>query len=110
MGTLVEFLERIPLDVIERYVAAAQRVRCWYLYPPPEVSWLGSWVSRHELEQVEANICPGLSSSRNAFQAVVELLSRRVRRTRADVGMFYVPDPERDYIPSVITESFMPVQ
>lgn len=32
---------------------------------------------RHELEEVEKHVCPNLSSSRNAFQAVVEILARR---------------------------------
>merc|ERR1712096_504970 len=68
--TLVDFLRALPLEVVERYREAARRVRCWYLYPPPEVSWLGNMRTRYHLNSVEANICPNLSSSRNAFQAV----------------------------------------
>eukprot|EP00929_Paragymnodinium_shiwhaense_P090161 TRINITY_DN50359_c0_g1_i1.p1 TRINITY_DN50359_c0_g1~~TRINITY_DN50359_c0_g1_i1.p1 ORF type:complete len:621 (+),score=135.33 TRINITY_DN50359_c0_g1_i1:131-1993(+) len=91
--SLIQFLTNIPLDVVERYQAAAKRVRCWYLYPPPEVSWLGNWQARHELEQVEEHVCPNLSSSRNAFQAVLEVLARRKRRSKPTGGrVFYVPD------------------
>ncbi|CAE8616053.1 unnamed protein product [Polarella glacialis] len=93
-SSLVEFLSTMPLEVVERYAAAAHKVRCWYLYPPPEVSWLGNWETRRELEQVEKEICPNLSSSRNAFQAVAEILSRRVRRTKVAPGSFYSPDPD----------------
>ncbi|CAE8659907.1 unnamed protein product, partial [Polarella glacialis] len=93
-SSLVEFLSTMPLEVVERYAAAAHKVRCWYLYPPPEVSWLGNWETRRELEQVEKEICPNLSSSRNAFQAVAEILSRRVRRTKVAPGSFYIPDPD----------------
>lgn len=108
-NSLAEFLEGVPTEVIERYAAAARRVRCWYLYPPPEVSWLGNWEARHDLEQVEANICPSLSSSRNAFQAVAEILGRRVRRTRAGVGSFYIPDPNKGYATTVTTADLVPV-
>jgi len=108
-SSLAEFLEGIPMAVIERYAAAARRARCWYLYPPPEISWLGSWEARHDLEQVEAHVCPSLSSSRNAFQAVAELLSRRARRTRAGRGSFYIPDAARGYAPTVTTADLEPV-
>jgi len=106
--SLAEFLEGVPLAVVERYAAAARRVRCWYLYPPPEVSWLGSWEARYELEQVEEHVCPSLSSSRNAFQAVVEMLARRTRRTKAGAGSFYLPDPSRGYAPTVTTADLVP--
>eukprot|EP00438_Fugacium_kawagutii_P019707 Skav215085 [mRNA] locus=scaffold1068:30653:45574:+ [translate_table: standard] len=85
--SLVSFLTNLPLDVARRYIANGRNVRCWYLYPPPEVSWIGDWQTRqfdcskgqerHELEEVEKHVCPNLSSSRNAFQAVVEILARR---------------------------------
>lgn len=102
--SLVEFLANVPLPVVERYVEAAKRVRCWYLYPPPEVSWLGAWEARRELEQVEDEVCPSLSSSRNAFQAVAEILARRARRTRAGSTTFYIPDPSRGYEPTIVDE------
>merc|ERR1712107_365735 len=82
--SLVQFLEAVPLAVLERYAAAARRVRCWYLYPPPDVSWLGNWDAKRELEQLEEEegLCPNLSSSRNVFQAVAELLARRKRASK----------------------------
>ncbi|CAK9075921.1 Probable glucuronosyltransferase Os01g0926400 (OsGT47D) [Durusdinium trenchii] len=92
--SLVSFLTSLPLDVAERYAANARNVRChlegaergWYLYPPPEVSWIGDWQTRHELEEVEKHVCPNLSSSRNAFQAVVEILARRKVASRVRRG------------------------
>jgi hypothetical protein len=41
---------------------------------------------RHELEEVEKHVCPNLSSSRNAFQAVVEILARRKVASRVRLG------------------------
>lgn len=107
--SLVSFLASLPLEVVERYVAAARRVRCWYLFPPPEVSWLGNWEARAELEAVEKEICPNLSSSRNAYQAVAEILGRRTRATRARSGSFYMPDPSRDHLPSVTDSDLVPL-
>lgn len=92
-SSLHDYLEGLPVEVVETYARAARRVRCWYLYPPPEVSWLGNADARHELEEVEAELCPNLSSSRNAFQAVLELLSQRVRRSKTAMGStFYWPE------------------
>lgn len=109
-ASLVEFLAAIPLEVVERYTAAARRVRCWYLYPPPEVSWLGNWESRQELEAMEAeDLCPNLSSSRNAFLAVVEILARRKRARRGHSGSFYIPDPTRGYAATLIDDNLVPV-
>lgn len=89
--SLHHFLANIPLEVVERYMSAARDVRCWFLYPPPDVSWLGSVETRKALEEMEDE-CPNLSSSRNAYYAVVELLARRVRRSRVAVSSFYMPD------------------
>lgn len=109
-ASLPEFLERVPMAAVERYAAAARRVRCWYLYPPPEVSWLGNWEARDELEQVEEELCPTLSSSRNAYQAVAELLARRVRRTRASSGaVFYIPEPGNGYQPTLTNADLEPL-
>lgn len=89
---LFDYLEGLPVNVVEAYALAAQRVRCWYLYPPPVISWFGSRVTG-ELDAVESELCPGLSSSRNAFQAVVELLARRTRVSKTAMETtFYWPD------------------
>lgn len=91
--SLYEYLASLPDDVVETYRRAAARVRCWYLFPPPEVSWLGNQNAAREVADVEAELCPNLSSSRNAFQAVVELLSRRVRTSKSAMGStFYWPE------------------
>jgi len=108
--SLAVFLTELPLNVVERYQEAAARVRCWYLYPPPEVSWLGSWTARHELQQVEDLICPGLSSSRNAFQAVVELLARHRQQTHSiDAQAFYRPDPRHGHMPTILGPGLDPL-
>lgn len=92
--SLYDYLAALPLDVVEAYTRAARRVRCWMLYPPPEASWLGNDAAREELERVEAELCPNLSSTRNAFQAVAELLARRRRESKTATGStFYWPDP-----------------
>lgn len=107
--SLTQFLASLPLEVVERFVGAANSVRCWYLYPPPEVSWLGSWSVRQSLERVEKVICPNLSSSRNAFQAVVELLARKVHASRGSIETFHIPDPKRNYTPTVVNEDLVPL-
>lgn len=91
--SLYEYLASLPLEVVESYMSAGKRVRCFFLYPPPEVSWLPKGAARRELEEVEAKLCPNLSSSRNAFQAVAELLTRRKRVSKTAMGnSFYWPD------------------
>lgn len=44
--SLYTYLAELPLDVVESYAQAAKRARCWFVYPPPEVSWLGQSESR----------------------------------------------------------------
>lgn len=93
--SLYDYLMGLSSAVVEAYVEGARRVRCWFLYPPPEVSWLGGGVSKKELAEVEKELCPNLSSSRNAFQGVAELLGRKRRRSKTAMGTaFYWPDPE----------------
>jgi len=105
-ASLIDFLAGVPPEVVQRYADAAKRVRCWYLYPPPEVSWLGNWEAKRELEEVEKDICPSLSSTRNAYQAVLQLLTRRKRRTRAaGAGVFYMPDAHHGHANVVVTNS-----
>lgn len=132
--SLVAYLSNLPVAVAERYAASGRKVRCWYLYPPPEVSWLGDWQTRplgakpslfdglrQELEEVEQNICPKLSSSQNAFQAVVEILARRkvaspTRRAHptnssqlARPDAFYMLMKELSYEASVVNEQLEPL-
>ena len=54
--SLYEYLASLPMETVEEYVEQARLVRCWYLYPPPEISWLGNWESRRELEELEKRI------------------------------------------------------
>jgi len=97
--SLYEYLSNLPDHTVEDYRRSAARVRCWYLYPPPEVSWLGNAGARRELEEVEDKLCPNLSSSRNAFQAVAELLGRRTRRSKTAMETtFYWPEVEAEGI------------
>ncbi|CAE8731420.1 unnamed protein product [Polarella glacialis] len=92
--SLYEYLQSVPLSTLEAYVAAARRVRCWFLYPPPEVSWLGGGESRKDLVEVERKLCPNLSSSRNALQAILEQFVRKRRISKSAMGTrFYWPDP-----------------
>jgi len=48
----------------------------------------------HRLETV----CPNFSSTRNAYQAVMELLSRKVRKSKS-VGQFFFPGAGIDLAP-----------
>ncbi|CAE7507777.1 F8H [Symbiodinium necroappetens] len=107
--SLVSYLHSLPLEVAERYAEEGRRVRCWYLYPPPEVSWIGDWPSRNELEEVEKRVCPNLSSSRNAFQAVVEILRRRAVKTRLRPDGFYAADPKQGYQPVPMDDRLRPI-
>lgn len=107
--SLVSFLTNSPLDVARRYIANGRNVRCWYLYPPPEVSWIGDWQTRHELEEVEKHVCPNLSSSRNAFQAVVEILARRKVASRVRPEAFYIPNPQRNFETTVVDDELQPL-
>ncbi|CAE7556125.1 F8H [Symbiodinium natans] len=108
--SLVSYLQSLPLEVAERYAEEARRVRCWYLYPPPEVSWIGDWPARNELEEVERRVCPNLSSSRNAFQAVIEILRRRAVKTRLRPDGFYAADPKQGYQPMPMDDHLRPIQ
>eukprot|EP00439_Symbiodinium_sp_Y106_P035665 s7776_g4.t1 len=107
--SLVSYLHSLPLEVAERYAEEGRRVRCWYLYPPPEVSWIGDWPSRTELEEVERRVCPNLSSSRNAFQAVAEILRRRAVKTRLRPDGFYAADPKQGYQPVPMDDQLRPI-
>ena len=107
--SLVAYLSNLPLAVADRYVASARKIRCWYLYPPPEVSWLGDWQTRQELEEVERHVCPKLSSSQNAFQAVVEILARRKVASPTRPDAFYMPKEEHGYEALVVNEQLEPL-
>eukprot|EP00397_Hematodinium_sp_SG-2012_P032087 GEMP01034131.1.p1 GENE.GEMP01034131.1~~GEMP01034131.1.p1 ORF type:complete len:439 (+),score=94.94 GEMP01034131.1:418-1734(+) len=83
---LHNYLRELPMERIETMVAAAKRVRCWYLYPS------NPFVVTREIEMIDKTLCPNLSSSRNAFQAVVEILTRRTMKTKASGRhAFYFP-------------------
>ncbi|CAD7964991.1 unnamed protein product [Amoebophrya sp. A120] len=88
MNELYDYLKSIPVWKLERMQYEAQRVRCWYLYTQPEISWLGSATVLHTQHQLE-NVCPNLGSSRNAYQATLELLGRKVRKSRSLDRFFY---------------------
>ncbi|CAD7960736.1 unnamed protein product [Amoebophrya sp. A25] len=96
MGELYDYLKKIPLWRLERMLGEAARIRCWYLYTQPEISWLGNPKELHSQHQLEDVVCPNLGSSRNAYQAVLELLSRKVRKSpqnSADGGpAFFFPN------------------
>ncbi|CAE8712010.1 unnamed protein product [Polarella glacialis] len=65
---LMEYLEALSDEVLEEYMEASRRSRCWYVFPP----------LLHELEQDEASdellrICPTLKEE-NAFQGLTRIL------------------------------------
>lgn len=57
---------------------------------------------RHELEEVEKHVCPNLSSSRNAFQAVVEILARRKVASRVRPGVGDVGGWSLNYLSTIL--------
>lgn len=84
------YLKKIPdwkLDMMQQY---AQRVRCWYVYPLPEVLYHNNNQHLALMHKFEDSVCPNFSSTRNAYQAVAELLARKVRRSKS-VNKFYFP-------------------
>lgn len=94
MADLPTYLEKMPLWRVDRMLFEARRVRCWYLYTQPEVSWLGNPKVLHRQHNVEEQLCPNLGSSRNVYQAVSELLSRKVRKSKNLENKFYWPSEE----------------
>ena len=92
--------ERDGGAVIRQMVQEAQRVRCWYLYPLAEVQWMGSTSDTHLMHRME-ELCPNFSSSRNAYQAVLELLARKVRKSRS-VGRFWYPEIDGGVVGDVV--------
>jgi len=82
--SLLDFLNRQPLTVLEAYMKSSRQLRCWYVYPP----------LLHEIEADPDNdqlykVCPNLRTE-NAFEGIVRLLDRK-RRTYSTMGRFFGP-------------------
>merc|ERR1711971_1359934 len=81
---LLQFLEGLPVQVLEEYMERGRRLRCWYVFPP----------LLHEVEtEPESDelykICPRLRTE-NAFEGIMRLLDRK-RRSSWTAGNFFGP-------------------
>jgi len=90
--TLLEYLDSLPLEVIASYQREGHKIRCWYTYPPLEVSWMGSYEAKQELAEFEREACPNMLSTRNAYEATQELLRRKTRKSKVTVGPWAYPE------------------
>eukprot|EP00933_Yihiella_yeosuensis_P025404 TRINITY_DN19738_c0_g2_i3.p1 TRINITY_DN19738_c0_g2~~TRINITY_DN19738_c0_g2_i3.p1 ORF type:complete len:588 (+),score=99.63 TRINITY_DN19738_c0_g2_i3:172-1764(+) len=73
---LMEYLASIPDDVLQAYMEASKRLRCWYVFPPL-LHELEGGPEKDELYR----ICPKLQED-NAFVATMRLLGEKARKSR----------------------------
>jgi len=86
LSELYAYLQSITYAQVQSMMDEAKKVRCWYAYPPSH------YIITDEVRKFEKQVCPNLSSTRNVYQAVIEILSRRKRASRG-IGKrsFYFP-------------------
>lgn len=68
MDSLLQFLRSIPDAVIEEYRREAERIRCWYHYPPKKID-----IRQHLLQ--ESSLCP--DEKQNAFEGILRTLGKK---------------------------------
>eukprot|EP00927_Polykrikos_kofoidii_P072226 TRINITY_DN68369_c0_g1_i1.p1 TRINITY_DN68369_c0_g1~~TRINITY_DN68369_c0_g1_i1.p1 ORF type:complete len:615 (+),score=103.34 TRINITY_DN68369_c0_g1_i1:191-2035(+) len=93
---LLEALHGMPDDIVDRYMDAGRRLRCWYVYPPllHELHDFGpsgqGFYSRGD--NPLRHICPSLDVE-NAFIGIMQLLEKK-RLTAKTSGGYFVPPPD----------------
>lgn len=87
----LDVLRAVPVEALEKMVAAAVEVRCWYLYPPSALDFEHVDLQKGKLDPV----CPRWRTE-NAFVAVARQLRKRRRATRAAPPgfAFHMPDAQ----------------
>lgn len=81
---LISYLRSLPDNVVQDYMDEARKVRCWYFYPPRKMDVRSDLQRRH-------GVCPR-ETGQDAFQGMLRILHRRLRKSRSSSKSFYFKD------------------
>lgn len=81
---LLSYLGSLPDSVVQNYMDEAERIRCWYFYPPKKLDVRAHLQRQHR-------VCPA-EDGQDAFRGILRILQRRLRRSRTSSKAFYFKD------------------
>jgi len=81
---LLSYLRSLPDSVVQNYMDEAERIRCWYFYPPKKLDVRAHLQRQHR-------VCPA-EDGQDAFRGILRILQRRLRRSRTSSKAFYFKD------------------
>lgn len=81
---LINYLRSLPESLVQEYMDEAKRIRCWYFYPPKKLDVRSHLQRQH-------GVCPE-EDGQDAFQGILRILQRRMRKSRTSSKIFYFKD------------------